>query len=424
MRLGRRTFSSTSRVPRLDLRNLRVPKAELNAKQRNIDCNPARVAALYKQHTVLAQEVEALLSHKKKNQDVEKGRLVKDQLKTKAAKLAAVDEELEEEANKLPNTTSSHTPIGAEDKAVERSRSDAHKRDDVIDHVALLKRFDWADFESAAAAVGEGFVYLKHDLASLEVALIQYAMRRAGRLGWSLHTTPDLARDKVVAGCGFRPRESKLSPIYSIAGEDVSLVGTAEISLAGIWANKIINVAQKPLPVKMAGFSHAFRRETGQGGRESRGLYRLHQFSKVELFAITAPEQSEGMFEELVEFQSGVLRELELPFRVLEMPTEELGMSAHRKVDCEVWMPSRGGYGEVSSASNCTDFQARRLNTRYQMEAGSNHFVHTLNATALAVPRILIALLETHYDAASDTVKLPAVLHQLMDTQSIPVARQ
>ncbi len=419
---GCRTVSTAPRVPRLDFRNLRPAEAQRNADLRRVECDVERTARLFQQHTTLTHELEVLLASRNKNKDVDAGKALKERIRSKTAELAQVDAELEREAAKLPNSTSQQTPIGPEACAIELRRCEVNERSDKVDHVALLKRFDWADFESAAAASGEGFVYLKRDVAFLELALVQFAMQRAQRHGWTVHTTPDMVRDRVVAGCGFRPRESKASPIYSIAEEDVSLVGTAEIALAGVWANKIISILQHPLPIKLAGFSHSFRRETGQGGRGSRGLYRLHQFSKVELFALTTPEQSERMFEEMVEFQTGLLSELELPFRVLEMPSEELGLAAHRKVDCEVYMPSRQGYGEVSSASNCTDFQSRRLNVRYQMAVGSNHFVHTLNATALAVPRIIIALLETHFDAATDCVRLPRALHGLMGCDRIPHA--
>jgi seryl-tRNA synthetase len=418
--LGRRVMSTATRLPRLDFRNLRPAEAQVSAAQRKVECDAERVAHLYRVHVALTQELETLHASRNKNTDVAAGKELKEAIRAKTAELAHVDADLEAEAAKLPNSTSIQTPVGPEECAVELHRRDVRQGSEGADHVALLKRFDWADFESAAAATGEGFVYLKRDVAFLELALVQLAMQRAQRRGWAVHTTPDMARDRVVAGCGFRPRASAASPIYSIAEEDVSLVGTAEIALAGLWANKIINIAQQPLPVKVAGFCHSFRRETGQGGRGSRGLYRLHQFSKVELFALTAPEQSESMLEEMVAFQMELLGDLELPFRVLEMPSEELGLAAHRKVDCEVFMPSRQGYGEVSSASNCTDFQSRRLNIRYQVAVGSNRFVHTLNATALAVPRIIIALLETHYDAASDCVRLPHALHGLMGCDRIP----
>jgi seryl-tRNA synthetase len=234
------------------------------------------------------------------------------------------------------------------------------------------------------------------------------------RWGFEPILTPDIARDTIVQGCGFRPRDSEKSPIYSIQNSDASLVGTAEVALAGLYANQIL--AAEQMPLFMAGFSHAFRREIGSGGRHSRGLYRMHQFSKVELFALSKTlQESAKTLQKMTDFQMSVLRDLNLPFRMLEMPTQELGLSARRKVDFEVWMPSRQGYGEVSSASDCGDFQSRRLNIRFRStETNANQFVTTQNATALAVPRILISILENHYDPIENCVRMPDVLKPLM----------
>ena len=271
------------------------------------------------------------------------------------------------------------------------------------------------DFGLSSTLLSKGFVFLKNDLAILEVSLIHYAMMKALGRGYAPVTTPEIARDSMVEGCGFHPRDMNANPIYKIRDQESSLVGTSEIALAGLYANKIIRPLEESLPVKMCGFSHAFRKETSQ-----RGLYRLHQFSKVELFVITTAATSAELFDDLVKFQCDVLEDLKLPYRVLEMSSHELGLPAHRKIDCEVYMPSHKAYGEVSSASNCTDFQARRLEIRYQVEVKKNMFAHTLNATALAVPRIIMALIENHYDKKENVVRLPKALHALMGTEVIP----
>ena len=218
--------------------------------------------------------------------------------------------------------------------------------------------------------------------------------------------TPDLARASVVQGTGFQPRGDS-AQIYSIENSDLCLIATAEITLGGLLSEQILSEAE--LPILMAGFSHCFRTEAGAAGRESRGLYRVHQFSKIEMFAFTHPEKSNEMHEKLLQIEERIYCDLGIPYRVIDICTGDLGAPAYRKYDLEAWMPGRGHWGEITSTSNCTDYQARRLNIRFKDSDGKNQFVHMLNGTAIAVSRTLIALIENGQQA-DGSIMLPKCL--------------
>ena len=257
-----------------------------------------------------------------------------------------------------------------------------------LDHVALAEKHDLLDLEAGARVAGHGFYFLKNEAVLLEMALVQYAMHKLVAEGFTLHTTPDLARDDVLEGIGFNPRGPE-TQIYSIHGTDLSLVATAEITLGGTQKDQILD-GQK-LPILIAGLSHCFRTEAGAHGKATRGIYRVHQFTKVEMFAFTRPEQSDAVHEKIVRVEEELFQGLKIPYQVIDTCTGDLGGPAYRKFDLEAWMPGRGEtgeYGEVTSASNCTDCQARRLGTRFKLpEAKGTQFVHTLNGTAVAVTR-------------------------------------
>jgi len=279
-----------------------------------------------------------------------------------------------------------------------------------LDHLELAARHDLIDFESAAKVAGQKFYFLKNELVLLEQALVRFALDLLRRKGYTLFQTPDLARAEVAAGLGFNPRGAETN-IYSIADSDLVLVGTAEITLGGLHQNEIL--AGESLPRRYCGVSHCFRVEGGAHGRASRGLYRVHQFTKVEMFAITRPEASEAMHEELVGIEEEIYRALEVPFRVVDVCTGDLGAPAYRKFDLEAWMICRGeggGWGEITSTSNCTDYQARRLAVRFRDgESDRPRFVHMLNGTAVALSRAPIAILENHQQA-DGSIAIPAAL--------------
>ncbi len=280
------------------------------------------------------------------------------------------------------------------------------------DHLALGEGLDLIDFEAGTKVTGQKFYFLKNEAVLLELALQRFALDIALEEGFTPLATPDLARQSIVDGLAFSPRGPE-TQIYTIEGTDLDLVGTAEITLGGLYAGEILD--EDVLPLRLAGISHCFRTEAGAAGRESKGLYRVHQFTKVEMFVITRPEDSEEMHEQILAVEERIYAALEIPYRVIDVATGDLGAPAHRKFDIEAWMPGRGeggGYGEVTSTSNCTDYQARRLKTRFRREgAKRNEFVHTLNGTAVAVTRTLIPLLENH-QRSDGSVAIPKALQR------------
>jgi seryl-tRNA synthetase len=257
---------------------------------------------------------------------------------------------------------------------------------------------------------GQKFYYLKNAAVLLELALQRYALDVLLADGFTPFVTPDLARPEIVDGLGYAPRGPE-TQIYSLANADLCLVGTAEITLGGLYADQI--VPEEELPLKLAGISHCFRTEAGSHGRESKGLYRVHQFTKVEMFAITTPEDSEAMHAHLLALEERIFQGLEIPYRVIDVASGDLGAPAFRKYDLEAWMPGRGergDWGEVTSTSNCTDYQARRLRVRLRRTATrKNEVAHLLNGTAVANSRALIALLENH-QRADGSIAVPKTL--------------
>jgi seryl-tRNA synthetase len=281
------------------------------------------------------------------------------------------------------------------------------------DHVELCEALDLADFEAGASVTGQKFYFLKNEAVLIELGLIQYAMQTLLREGYTPIITPDLARVDVLEGIGFIPRDPDPNKrqIYSIADSDLCLIATAEITLGGMHRDQILDAAT--LPKRYVGVSHCFRTEAGAPGRDTKGLYRVHQFTKVEMFAYCTPEDSEKLHLEILRIEEAIFQGLGLPYHVIDTCTGDLGGPAYRKYDLEAWMPGRGDkgdYGEVTSTSNCTDYQARRLKVRFRRtgQKGTD-FAHTLNGTAVACTRALLAILE-NYQQADGSVIVPEVL--------------
>ena len=275
------------------------------------------------------------------------------------------------------------------------------------------------DFEGGSRTTGHGFYFLKGDAVRLELALQLYAVDLLVQEGFTPLVTPDLCRDEIVEGVGFIPRGPE-TQIYSIADSPLSLVATAEITLAGLYAQQTLSAEE--LPIRLCGISHCFRTEAGAHGRATRGLYRVHQFTKVEMFAFSVPAESDALLEELCSLQCRIFDELEIPFRVVDTATGDLGGPAYRKYDLEAWMPGRGergDWGEVTSTSNCTDYQSRRLQIRCKsQDQKGTRFVHTLNGTALALSRAVLAILENHQQA-DGSVRIPPPLQRWMGQECI-----
>jgi seryl-tRNA synthetase len=328
----------------------------------------------------------------------------------------------------IPNMTHPDAPVGstpADNKVLRRVGEPREFNFTAQDHVALAEALDLVDFEAGASVTGQKFYFLKNEAVLLELALVQFAMQKLVARGYVPVITPDLARVEVLEGIGFMPRDPnpETRQVYTVADTDLCLIATAEITLGGMLKDKILDEAK--LPLKYVGLSHCFRTEAGAPGRDTKGLYRVHQFTKVEMFGFCTPEQSEKLHLEILAIEEEIFRELGLAYHVLDTCTGDLGGPAYRKYDLEAWMPCRGEidpatkrpkgeYGEVTSTSNCTDFQARRLNIRYKGPSQKGtRFVHTLNGTAVAVTRALVAILE-NYQQADGTVTVPEVLRPWM----------
>jgi seryl-tRNA synthetase len=341
---------------------------------------------------------------------VEEGRALKDKEGAVEAAYQSAEAQRRELQLQVPNFTHPDAPIGKDESANLPIRSHGEVPRPAFppkDHLALMEGLDLVDFEGGAKVAGQKFYYLKNEAVLLELALVQFALRLLQEEGFTLFITPDLARQEILNGIGFNPR-GESTQIYSIENSDLSLVATAEITLGGLLADEILEAER--LPLLYAGLSHCFRTEAGSAGRESRGLYRVHQFTKVEMFAFTRPEDSEAMHERFVAIEENIYRQLEVPYRVVDICTGDLGAPAYRKYDLEAWMPGRGQWGEITSTSNCTDYQARRLNIRYKEKGGKGtSMVHMLNGTAVAVSRSIIALVENGQQA-DGSIRLPRCL--------------
>lgn len=340
------------------------------------------------------------------------GRRLKDAVSALEERLREAEVELESALRQLPNFLHPETPRGEEADFRVLATSGEPRRFDFApkDHLALASELDLVDFERAARVSGQKFYYLKREAALLELALQRFALDQLEPEGFIPIVTPDLARPDVVEGLGFSPRGEE-SQIYSIADHDLCLIGTSEITLGGMHADSIL--AESELPLRLAGLSHCFRTEAGAHGRESRGLYRVHQFTKVEMFVFCRPEDSEAQHAELLRLERRIFDALEIPYRVIDIASADLGAPAYRKFDLEAWMPGRGDageWGEITSTSNCTDFQARRLKIRFRREGQKkNELVHTLNGTAISNARTIVAILENHQQA-DGSIRIPAAL--------------
>ena len=346
---------------------------------------------------------------------IEEGKGLKEELAIKEATLAENEQAWMELLLQIPNRIHPDAPKGHtdEENVVLRKEGSLPEIAEAKTHVELGKERDILDFEKASAVSGNKFFYLKGKLAILEQALIRFALDEAMAHGFVPLTTPDLAKDETIVGTGYNPRGNE-SQIYSIENQDISLIGTSEITLAGYHQGEVI--PEEKLPIKYVGFSHCYRTESGAYGRESYGLYRVHQFSKVELFVFATPEQSDALHEELLRIEESFWKKLEIPYQVINICAGDLGAPAYRKYDIEAWMPgkhagddARGAYGEVTSASNCTDYQARRLGIRTKKNDGNIEFLHTLNGTCVATSRAMIAILENGQQA-DGSIRIPKAL--------------
>ena len=416
----------------------RFIKENLEAVKKNIidrNMDPAKadadlVVKLFDERTALTTELQNLqqkrnanaaamkqkLDSETRTKYIEEGKSIKDAVSSAEAKLSELEVKLEEAGRQIPNMANPEVPVGKVDtenlevKKVGQPRKFDFKPKS---HVELGESLDLIDFERGTKVSGAKFYYLKNEAVFLEQALIMYALNILRKHGFTTFITPDIAREEVLKGIGFNPRGNE-SNVYAIEDEGTCLVATAEITLGGYHSGEILDKSK--LPLMYCGLSHCFRREAGAAGQFSKGLYRVHQFDKVEMFVYCLPEQSDSLHEKLRLIEEEIFSGLGLPFRVVDTCTGDLGAPAYRKWDLEAWMPGRadenhpdGDYGEVTSTSNCTDYQARRLNVKYHDDDGKNKYVHMLNGTAVAVGRAMLSILE-NYQYHDGSVTIPEVL--------------
>ena len=412
----------------IDLRELKSRKAEIeaNIKNRSMKIDLDRIIELQDQRSALLQEVESLRALRNENAQKMKGKLDADtraqlieegkNLKTHIAETEERFTQVEAQylllGRMIPNYAHPSAPVGKEDtdntilKRVGTPPSFSFKP---LDHVELGEKLDLIDFEAGTKVTGPKFYFLKNEAVILQMALERYALDILIKHGFAPYITPDIAKEEILEGIGFNPRGPE-SNIYTLEGTGTALVGTAEITLGGYHAEEILDSVK--LPIKMAGLSHCFRREAGSAGQFSKGLYRVHQFSKVEMFIYCLPEESDAIHEELLAIEEEIFTGLGLAYQVVDTCTGDLGAPAYRKFDIEAWMPGRGDegeYGEVTSTSNCTDYQSRSLRVRYKDSDGQNQFVHTLNGTAVATSRAIVAIME-NFQQADGSILIPPAL--------------
>ncbi|MQA73058.1 MAG: serine--tRNA ligase [Solirubrobacterales bacterium] len=369
------------------------------------------------------QASEEIAARKRSGEDaaevIARMRSVSAELKRMQAELAEVEERRDRLAAQLPNLPSPRAPDGEteDDAVVVREVGERPSfAFEVRDHLDLGTEHGWIDVERAAAASGSRFAYLLGDLVMVELALVRFAVELARGEGFEPVVPPVLVREGPLYGTGFFPGEREM--IYEVERDELFLVGTSEVSLAALHADEILEAGE--LPLRYAGISTCFRREAGAAGRDTRGIFRVHQFDKVEMFSFVAPEHSDAEHRRILAIQERIMAALELPYRVVDIPVGDLGASAARKFDCEAWIPSQERYRELTSCSNTTDYQARRLGARFRPEpTAPPAALHTLNGTAVAVGRTLIALLENH-QREDATVRLPPALVEAGAPSVIP----
>jgi seryl-tRNA synthetase len=349
----------------------------------------------------------------------EKSSTLKSELKELEPQLGELDERRDQLLVSLPNLPEPEAPDGETEDDNVTLREVGERPEfgfEPLDHLKLGQRHGWIEMEAAAELSGSRFAYLMGDLVMLELVLVRFAMERIRAEGFRPTVPPVLVRERALYGTGVFPGDREM--IYEVPHDELFLVGTSEVSLASLHADQIMEADD--LPKRYGGFSTCFRREAGAAGRDTRGIFRVHQFDKVEMFSFVEPGASGEEHERILAIQEGILGELEIPYRVVDVAVGDLGAPAARKFDCEAWIPSQERFREVTSCSNTTDFQARRLSSRYRAAQGeSPEPVHTLNGTAVAVGRTLIALLENG-QREDGTVGIPAALQEFGAPERIP----
>ena len=404
----------------LDIRYIREHADRVQESAKNKGYNDVSIARLLdtdEQRRQLQQQVDELRTRRNEiagqmkggkpaPELIEQGRALKEELAKLESDLRDVEADFQAQMDAVPNITLDDVPLGGEADSVE-IKTWGDKRQSAEDHLDFATGRGWLDFERGAKVAGTKFYYIKGDLMLLENAIYQYALNLLISKGFTPMTVPHMVSGRVARGSGFAPKSDKESNEYFIDGEDVMLIGTAEAPLTGFHADEIID--EKKLPLLYAGYSPCYRKEAGAAGKFSRGLFRVHQFNKLEMYIFCTPEQSVQMHEKILSIEEEIWQNLGVSYHVVNIAAGDLGAPAAKKYDIEYWSPVDNQYRELTSCSNCTDFQARNLNIRVRRSDGSLQVLHTLNGTAVSLARSLVAIIE-NYQTDDGKLRVPEVL--------------
>ncbi len=416
----------------LDIKYIRehVEEIKTNTKNRLASVDIDQLIKLDQKRLELIAKVDDLrsklnLKGKPSAAELTNLKTIKDQEDKFSEELRKTETDLRELLLKVPNSTHPNVKVSDDenDNPVLEVVGEVTKFSfEPKDHVELAEKLDLIDFERAAKVVGAKFYYLKNELALLEFALIQYALEVVTKHGFTPFSTPDLAKQEVLEGLGFSPR-GESTQVYNVNDTDLCLIGTAEIAMGGYHMNETL--VEADLPKRYVAVSHCFRTEAGSYSKYAKGIFRVHQFTKIEMFQYVLPENAEEAHKELLEIEKEIYKGLEIPFRVIDHCTADLGAPAYRTFDLEAWMPgkpnrdgSMGDWAEITSTSNCTDYQSRALNIKYKSAEGKKNLVYMLNGTAIAISRTLIAIMENNQQP-DGSIKIPKVLQKWVGKEVI-----
>lgn len=412
----------------LDIRFIREnpEKVQDSADKKGYKVNIKELLSLDEQRRTMGQSLDSLreqrnqIAEQMKNGQrseslIEQGRLLKEQLAEQEQTFSEIDDSYKRMMNSIPNIIFDDVPVGGEEDSVEVKQWGENKTT-ATDHLDYAVSRDWVDFERGAKVAGSKFYYLKGDLALLESAIIRFATDLVIKHGFTYMTVPHMVNSRIAEGSGFAPRGDTEGNEYFIEGQDLTMIGTAEAPLTGYHADEIID--EDRLPLIYAGLSPCYRHEAGAAGKHTRGLFRVHQFNKLEMYAFTLPEQSEKMHEIILGIEEEIWQTLGVPYRVINIASGDLGAPAAKKYDIEYWSPVDGIYRELTSCSNCTDFQARNLNIRVRRKDGYVEVLHTLNGTAVSLARSLIAIIE-NYQNPDGSLSVPEALRPYLSGREV-----
>lgn len=407
----------------LDIRYIRAnaEKVQESTRAKGYDVDISSLLKIDDDRRALQQRVDDLRERRNQNAAkmkggkpeqglIDEGKQIKIELTEQEGYLTNLEAEYKQFLHSVPNVITDDVPLGGEEDSVE-IKVFGEQKTGAKDHLDYALERDWVDFERGAKVAGAKFYYLKGDLALLENAITQFALDYITKKGFTYMTVPHMVNQRTMTGTGFAPRTSDQSDEYAIEGEDLALIATAEIPLTGYHADEIID--EDKLPLLYAGLSPCYRREAGASGKHTRGLFRVHQFNKLEMYAFTLPEQSVEMHQRILAIEEELWQALGISYHVINIAAGDLGAPAAKKYDIEYWSPVDGSYRELTSCSNCTDFQARNLNIRVRRQDGSVEVLHTLNGTAVSLARSLVVILE-NYQNQDGTLTVPEVLRPYM----------